>query len=135
MRLIFSWLSIVLVFAATIAVSLAGAQTLKTPEAFTANTPPASENINALKSAERPRGCGNGVCSDHETCITCPTDCGMCPPVCGDRTCNGAETCSSCPADCGVCPVCGDRICNGTETCSTCPADCGVCPPVCGDRA
>jgi hypothetical protein len=31
--------------------------------------------------------------------VTIPTT-----PSCGDGTCNGNETCSTCPSDCGVCP-------------------------------
>ncbi len=81
--------------------------------------------------------CGDGTCNGLELCITCPDDCGWCPPGCGDGTCNGLETISTCFVDCMYCPpppTCGDHICNGTETCSTCLADCGVCPPpVCGD--
>lgn len=85
--------------------------------------------------------CGDEVCNGDETCETCPSDCGECPPpppVCGDEVCNGDETCETCPADCGVCPpTCGDQECNGDETCDTCPADCGECPPpppFCGDE-
>ncbi len=48
--------------------------------------------------------CGDSTCNGSETCSTCSTDCGICPPSCGDSTCNGSETCSTCSADCGSCP-------------------------------
>jgi len=57
------------------------------------------------------------------------------PASCGDGTCSNGETCSTCPSDCGTCPVvpppasCGDGTCNNGETCSTCPSDCGACTP------
>lgn len=53
---------------------------------------------------------------------------------CGDGSCNGGETCSSCSSDCGVCPpttYCGDGVCNGGETCSSCSTDCGTCNDPC----
>ncbi len=72
--------------------------------------------------------CGNERCDGSETCMTCSSDCGQCPPVCGDAQCNGAETCMSCPGDCGTCPSrCGDAQCNGGETCGSCPSDCHAC--------
>ena len=87
--------------------------------------------------------CGDAVCSPSETCSSCASDCGSCPPppvVCGDAVCSSSETCSSCALDCGACPpppvLCGDAVCSSTETCSTCALDCGACPPppvVCGD--
>jgi hypothetical protein len=48
--------------------------------------------------------CGDGMCNGGETCGSCSTDCGVCPPpasYCGDGTCNGGETSASCPSDCG----------------------------------
>jgi|GEM_PF-1029855 len=52
-------------------------------------------------------------------------------PACGDGACDGTETCSTCASDCGACPppppACGDGACNGPETCSTCASDCGAC--------
>jgi hypothetical protein len=49
--------------------------------------------------------CGDGRCSNGETCSSCSSDCGSCQPVyrCGDGVCNGGETCSSCSSDCGSC--------------------------------
>lgn len=80
-----------------------------------------------------PPSCGDGVCGSAETCTSCPPDCGACPPRCGDGTCQSPETCTSCSADCGECaPRCGDGACNGSETCSSCSGDCGPCPPSCG---
>ena len=47
------------------------------------------------------RGCGNGVCSGNETCVSCPLDCGVCeeepdasPPVEG----YGPQPSITCPA-------------------------------------
>tara|TARA_Y100000310_G_scaffold155538_1_gene155016 strand:+ start:584 stop:4981 length:4398 start_codon:yes stop_codon:yes gene_type:complete len=41
-------------------------------------------------------------------CSACSVDTSGCvlitPPTCGDGICNGVETCSSCESDCGVCP-------------------------------
>src|SRR6478735_9831343 len=31
-----------------------------------------------------PAACGDGVCSDPETCHACPEDCGMCTAMCGN---------------------------------------------------
>src|SRR5271154_603463 len=71
--------------------------------------PPAPPDLTVLPTPDLspPPYCGDGLCADTETCSSCPTDCGECPPptpVCGDGVCNGEETCSSCPCDCGQCP-------------------------------
>jgi len=47
--------------------------------------------------------CGDGTCDASESCTSCSSDCGVCPPVCGDGTCEGSESCSSCSSDCGTC--------------------------------
>ncbi|MBT9560330.1 MAG: lamin tail domain-containing protein [Myxococcales bacterium] len=72
-----------------------------------------------------PSQCGNGNCSNGETCDTCADDCGACPK-CSDGTCNGDETCETCPGDCGECPNCGNLACAQSEDCS-CESDCGPC--------
>eukprot|EP01135_Chromosphaera_perkinsii_P003889 Nk52_evm6s261 gene=Nk52_evmTU6s261 len=72
--------------------------------------------------------CGDGNCSNGETCSSCPRDCGICSlsPFCGDEKCSDGETCSSCTVDCGPCSGgCGDGICGEGETCESCPGDCG----------
>ena len=52
---------------------------------------------------------------------------------CGDKKCSINESCSSCPSDCGACPPsgvkwrCGDLVCNTNESCVSCPSDCGSC--------
>lgn len=77
--------------------------------------------------------CGDEACTAGETCDTCAADCGDCP-WCGDGGCNGDETCADCPEDCAACPTCGDETCNGQETCATCEDDCGKCSTDCGDK-
>ncbi len=70
--------------------------------------------------------CGNGVCVSgpgHETCVTCPEDCGPCEtPVCGDLFCNASsnpkETCDTCSQDCGACPdQDGDGVPDSRDNC------------------
>ena len=41
--------------------------------------------------------CGDGLCTQGETSVSCPRDCGS---VCGDGACNGSETPLGCPQDC-----------------------------------
>jgi hypothetical protein len=83
-----------------------------------------------------PPGCGDIACDPGETCVSCPADCGGCPPGCGDGACDAAESCLACPIDCGACaPGCGDGTCDAGETCGDCALDCGDCPPSCGDGA
>lgn len=90
--------------------------------------------------------CGDMMCTpaSGETCSSCTSDCGSCPPV-DSGTDSGpvdtgadvsadhgtdsgpADTGADVPADMGSPPVCGDGTCNGVETCSSCMADCGRC--------
>ena len=76
--------------------------------------------------------CGTNTTKPTETiaCTYYP------PAYCGDGTCQATESCSTCPTDCGACPpvpptgpVCGNGVCEAGETCSNCAADCGACPP------
>lgn len=63
--------------------------------------------------------CGNALCEEWESPVSCPTDCN-----CGDGVCSGTELISgSCQADCGTC---GDSTCTFPETPKNCPADCAV---------
>ena len=87
---------------------------------------------------ENPGCCTSGFdFSCLDTCATCAAKAGgtaVCPdPSCGDGVCSG-ETCASCSSDCGDCPpVCGDGTCNGDETLATCKADCATgCDGKCG---
>ena len=55
------------------------------------------------------------------------------PPTCSDGACNGTETCVTCPSDCGMCvaPTCTDMIRNGAETGVDCGGpDCAACDVV-----
>ncbi len=54
-----------------------------------------------------PSTCGNAICEPGETCITCPVDCGPCPPACaasptfptnGGLACNNADIILSWPS-------------------------------------
>jgi hypothetical protein len=47
--------------------------------------------------------CGDGRCYGYETCGSCPSDCGVCPPSCGNSVCEAGESCSTCASDCGAC--------------------------------
>ena len=69
----------------------------------------------------------NSACIDGDDLI-----CGECA-ACGDGTCDVGESCRSCPTDCGRCPPppCGDGLCQAGEDCNSCPADCGCCPHSC----
>lgn len=63
--------------------------------------------------------CGNGICDDWESPVTCLVDC-----YCGDGVCSGLEYISgNCVVDCGTC---GDGLCRSPETPKNCPADCEV---------
>ena len=64
--------------------------------------------------------CGNGTCDAHESCSTCPNDCGLC----GDGTCTGSCGGPS-PLGCWCDPGCetsGDCCADACETCGVgCP--------------
>ncbi len=69
----------------------------------TCQTPPCLGPPREACSSPACPDCPNLDCSSTENCLTCPQDCGVCPPGCGDATCQPTETCSSCPLDCGIC--------------------------------
>ncbi len=70
--------------------------------------------------------CGDMICNNYETYLTCPCDCDNCPSIefCGDGICNGNETCETCPEDCGECPVNNCTTPHGY--CYSCPLDCNL---------
>lgn len=47
-----------------------------------------------------------------------------CSPICGDGICHDTESCLSCPSDCGSCIKCGDRVCSDGENINNCEIDC-----------
>ena len=126
---------------------------LTSPDLLAYSTPDLSANVDMswpddmrkpIKDLSAPppdmvKFCGNAICESNESCSSCETDCGKCPPICGNSKCEAGETCESCSADCGACkpkPKCGDGVCSSDETCSTCPCDCGKCSPptpICGN--
>ncbi|MEO7330433.1 MAG: hypothetical protein ABI193_17795, partial [Minicystis sp.] len=80
-------------------------------------------------------GCGRTIDSELDDTSTGGGGTGGFPPqACGDGTCTNGETCTNCAADCGLCQGCGDSACNNGETCGSCPGDCGVCSS-CGNKA
>lgn len=76
---------------------------------------------------EGEEGCDDGNTVDGDGCSA------LCVfEFCGDMICNNYETILTCPCDCGNCPIikfCGDGICSASEgeNCLTCPEDCGEC--------
>lgn len=85
--------------------------------------------------------CPDGTCDPDEDCLSCPEDCGVCPPggACPDGKCIFPEDENTCPEDCGA------PAPPGTEKCSqgTCPdgdpywtycsPDCTTIPRTCWD--
>lgn len=61
--------------------------------------------------------CGDGICTDDESCNSCPEDCGGCIS-CGDNVCSLGETCENCPNDCGTCTASTNPIENNNNTMS-----------------
>ena len=76
--------------------------------------------------------CGDKICNNGETTLTCPDDCDKGPGEnCGNGACDAGETMTSCPTDCGnIDTSCGNGTCDSNETTLTCPLDCQA---VCGD--
>jgi C1A family cysteine protease len=56
--------------------------------------------------------CGNAVCDEGESCVSCSQDCGDC---CGNGVCDNDETTISCLTDCGECL--SDWDCDGGYYC------------------
>ena len=78
-----------------------------------------------------PTSCGDGSCTDDESCTSCVDDCGACTASCGDGACNPAagELCTTCDADCVTGDtICGDGRCDDDEDAAACGHDCGPSP-------
>lgn len=81
--------------------------------------------------------CGDGVCGEQETCLSCGQDCrcgsnkycteqGDCvTPECGNSNCEPYENIENCCEDCGPCPN-PEAFCNDTtQQCEMPTADIG----------
>lgn len=66
--------------------------------------------------------CGDGDCNGGETCLTCVTDCGACPPFCGDGFCLAPEYCGF-----------GKKLAGKTACSQDCPRRTGKQRGCCGD--
>lgn len=90
--------------------------------------------------------CGNNACDNGETCMTCPADCGVCPPTtcehsvcfvgnkldpalctdpCVDEVCMQQASCCGGPNWNQGCEDLADMLCPGTDPCvsAVCAAD------------
>src|SRR5262245_6925886 len=70
-----------------------------------------------------PEPCGNLKCEPGETPYNCAEDC-----RCGDGVCSDGESCAQ---DCTS--KCGNGVCDSDETPQSCPRDCRVVGPRCGN--
>jgi len=76
-----------------------------TDSGFTAVDTPAKLAALCSIQAAGCAACGDGTCSIAETCSSCATDCGACPPPpdgCGNGTCDAGENCNTCTDCSGV---------------------------------
>ena len=63
--------------------------------------------------------CGDGDCAASESCTSCPSDCGACPPVCDeDGVCDPGEdlSCADCAASCSG----QQKECDGADAIKEC---------------
>lgn len=90
---------------------------------FSNGYPLISTVINSLNNGQppvpippTPNPCGNQLCDDNESCLTCPQDCGQCNnnTICGNSLCEQGENCITCSSDCGPCqPPLNNNTWNG----------------------
>jgi hypothetical protein len=71
-----------------------------------------------VNSPEVRNRCGDGICRQHETCSSCPADCGPCPDAGPGVDACVPTTCSAAGATCGSIA----NGCGGTLDCGTCAA-------------
>ena len=82
------------------------------------------EQSETVMSCPQDCSCGNHVCDNGETAMTCAQDC-----TCGNHVCDNGETATTCPQDCNTC---GNNVCDATESIASCPQDCHA--PICGNN-
>lgn len=72
--------------------------------------------------------CGDLRCDpSFENYLNCPSDCAPPPPVCGDGICSNGESCTGCPGDCGSCCPAGEVDCGSGRCCNS---DCTICEAI-----
>ncbi len=71
---------------------------------------------------------GTSVCSNGD-CVSDPSQCSV-QETCGDGICSETETIMNCPTDCYGAPGCGNGICEDNENIDNCATDCktDACP-------
>lgn len=81
---------------------------------------------NALNCPEDCSGniCGNMICDENETYVSCPQDCPY-GHYCGDHSCDVVlgENILNCPIDCNI-TICGNLRCDPGENYFNCNTDC-----------
>jgi hypothetical protein len=108
---------------------------------FIAKVSGETESIQSSNRLEvtQPVSCEDGNCNGEETCSTCPSDCGVCPPVCGNSLIEGTEEQCDCGIDGCITSELNGETCTsrlpgyeGTLDCnSSCLFNTSACTPIC----
>ena len=112
-------------------------------------TPPGLAGLTCTNAGGGGAVCPDGACNGGETCLSCPQDCGACPPVvctagyytaayCDDLACNclnAKNTAPSCASICSTTYNCPNGAVDGTPSCQNvagwCPPPTGLCSACC----